>query len=197
MLFKTFFLLYVCVLTFKFGYVTLRLSHATTSLDNYIDLNPLLFTLIIAISVYLNFNLIFNLNIPFQNLGDKVREKLIMASYANNYVFLLLCLGLSFCTIAFGGNFNTDFNILFGDFRANIQNGGNVASLQMDKNSGSGIGSKNAYLYGRFDMQIKLVPGNSAGIVTAFYVRTLFHNPRICMQKFKNIYNGFKLWFTI
>lgn len=95
-------------------------------------------------------------------------------SYANNSFFLLLCVCLNFSTIAFGGNFNTDFNIIFGDKRAIIQNGGNSMTLEMDKYSGSGIGSKNDYLFGRFDMQIKLVPENSAGTVTAYYVCVLF-----------------------
>jgi xyloglucan:xyloglucosyl transferase len=45
-------------------------------------------------------------------------------------------------------------------------------ALGLDHTSGSGFSSKDAYLYGRFDMDIKLVSNNSAGTVATFYVST-------------------------
>ncbi|KAL3714809.1 hypothetical protein ACJRO7_006675 [Eucalyptus globulus] len=47
---------------------------------------------------------------------------------------------------------------------------GEVLKLKLDNYSGAGFGSKSKYMFGKVTIQIKLVEGDSAGTVTAFYM---------------------------
>ncbi|KAJ9701198.1 hypothetical protein PVL29_006511 [Vitis rotundifolia] len=85
------------------------------------------------------------------------------------YSVLVLVLAMMVAT-ASASNFYQDFDMTWGDHRAKIFNGGQLLSLSLDKVSGSGFQSKREYLFGRIDMQLKLVAGNSAGTVTAYYL---------------------------
>ncbi|KAL0552301.1 hypothetical protein IC582_011409 [Cucumis melo] len=81
-------------------------------------------------------------------------------------VVLLVCL----MGFASAGDLNKDLEITWGGDRAKLLNAGNTLTLSLDKGSGSGFRSRNQYLFGKINMQIKLVPGNSAGTVAAYYV---------------------------
>ncbi|KAG2569063.1 xyloglucan endotransglucosylase/hydrolase protein 9-like [Panicum virgatum] len=47
---------------------------------------------------------------------------------------------------------------------------GDLLKLRLDANSGGGFVSRSKFLYGKASADLKLVPGDSAGVVTAFYL---------------------------
>ncbi|KAG5235146.1 xyloglucan endo-1 family protein [Salix suchowensis] len=85
-----------------------------------------------------------------------------MEIYVVSVIMFLLSLLMASFMAASAGDFNQEVVPIWG-----------VLSLTLDKTSGSGFESKREYLFGRIDMQIKLVAGNSAGSVTAYYVTIL------------------------
>ncbi|CAI9298157.1 unnamed protein product [Lactuca saligna] len=87
------------------------------------------------------------------------------SGFPSFYLVLLFLVGTSIVS----ADFYNEFDITWGNGRGKILNG-DLLTLSLDNSSGSGFESRNEYMFGKIDMQLKLVAGNSAGTVTAYYL---------------------------
>ncbi|KAI4318744.1 hypothetical protein MLD38_032414 [Melastoma candidum] len=76
----------------------------------------------------------------------------------------------SSATVLSSGNFMGDFFVMWSPSHVNTSADGQMRSLFLDKDSGAGFESNDMFLFGKFEVQIKLIPGYSAGTVVAFYL---------------------------
>ncbi|KAL6843752.1 hypothetical protein ACP4OV_026323 [Aristida adscensionis] len=84
---------------------------------------------------------------------------------------LALLLGLCARTPKAAARIDDGLEEMWGasDGHASVSPDGEVLTLSLDRASGAGFRSKRTYLYARVDIQIKLVPNNSAGTVATCY----------------------------
>ncbi|KAH7424507.1 hypothetical protein KP509_11G011900 [Ceratopteris richardii] len=95
--------------------------------------------------------------------------------YSDDTLKLLLVLPLLFCFLVRSSNavssLRSDFVVSWSPNNVRfLGSHGDALQLVLDQNTGAGFMSKDRFLFGNIDMQIKLIPGDSAGTVTAYYL---------------------------
>lgn len=87
----------------------------------------------------------------------------------NHFLILKALIIVAACVAGVSAeSFSTDVD---ASGNANAQENGRQLQLILEPAGGASVQTKQQYLYGRFDMRIKTVPGYSAGTVTSFFVR--------------------------
>ncbi|KAF8090696.1 hypothetical protein N665_0469s0031 [Sinapis alba] len=67
-------------------------------------------------------------------------------------------------------SFEENFNIMWSENHFTTSEDGQIWNLALDNDTGCGFQTKHMYRFGWFSMKLKLVGGDSAGVVTAYYM---------------------------
>ncbi|MED6192930.1 putative xyloglucan endotransglucosylase/hydrolase protein 8 [Stylosanthes scabra] len=84
-------------------------------------------------------------------------------------VILLLVVVIAEAAVS-KGSFEDNFSIMWSENHFSTSKDGQIWYLSLDKETGCGFQTKQRYRFGWFSMKLKLVAGDSAGVVTAYYM---------------------------
>ncbi|PRQ28520.1 putative xyloglucan:xyloglucosyl transferase [Rosa chinensis] len=91
-------------------------------------------------------------------------------------VYIAVSMAAAYCSSSVSAapstSFEDNFNIMWSEDHFKTSADGEIWYLSLDNNTGCGFQTKQMYRFGWFSMKLKLVGGDSAGVVTAYYMCT-------------------------
>uniref|UniRef100_A0A5B6YTH0 Xyloglucan endotransglucosylase/hydrolase n=1 Tax=Davidia involucrata TaxID=16924 RepID=A0A5B6YTH0_DAVIN len=109
-----------------------------------------------------------------------------MASYSSltlsQKMLIISLILLNSLLAASAGNFLKDFDIIDGHENAKILNNGQLSIATLGPGSGTAFASQKDYLFGKFDIQLKFDPKNTALVNFNYYLTTRGATPEILMN---------------